>query len=207
MIFSCVLRKSLAFGPEHVEWLGRQVERFYPECEFRPFSDVPLGIPHEILRDNLPTWWSKMEAYARLQALAPVTMLDLDTVITRRLELPVPEEDFAYMQASPRHVEKVWGGFQISSPRFRRTVVEHFYKDPEAAMAACNGCDQKYYTAHHRSKIKILNALIPDAIVSYKMHVLQQGLQPANAFIMFHALPRPWHCQESWIPRLLPPSE
>ncbi len=32
-------------------------------------------------------------------------------------------------------------------------------------------------------RIKTLNVARPDAVVSYKVHVMQQGLQPDNAFI------------------------
>ena len=54
MIVSAVLRRSLAFGPEHVEWLGRQVARVYPEAVFIPFVDTDLKIPHRRLKEGLP---------------------------------------------------------------------------------------------------------------------------------------------------------
>lgn len=205
MIFSAVLRRSLAFGPEHVEWLGRQIARVYPGHEFRPFSDTPLSIPHERLEDGFPAWWSKMEALRRIKE-GTVFMLDLDTVLTRAIDLPVPEDGFAYMQAAPRDVSKIWGGFQISSPAFRRTVTEHFYSDPEKHMELCLGCDQKYYRALFMPHIKLLNGVRPDAVVSYKIHVLQNGLQPENAFIGFHGLPRPWQTDHDWVPPLYPSS-
>lgn len=206
MIFSAVLRRSLAFGPEHVEWLGRQIARVYPDAEFRPFSDTPLSIPYEPLHDGFPAWWSKMEALRRIKD-GTVVMMDLDTVLPRAIDIPVPPEGFAYMHASPRDIDKIWGGLQISSPEFRRVVTDHFYAYPEENIAACGGCDQRYYAGGFRDRIKVLNAVRPDAVVSYKLHILQQGLKPENAFVMFHGLPRPWHAQQDWIPPLFPPSE
>ncbi len=206
MIFSAVLRRSLAFGPEHVEWLGRQIAKVYPGHEFRPFSDTPLSIPYERSEDGFPAWWSKMEALRRIKD-GTVVMMDLDTVLLRPVDLPVPEDGFAYMQAAPRDINKLWGGFQISSPGFRRAVTDQFYVDPEAAMAASHGCDRKHYVAHWLPRLPRLNAGLPDAFVSYTLHVLQNGLRPANASVMFHAPPRPWQTDHDWVPPLLPPSE
>lgn len=206
MIVSCVLRASLSFGPEHVEWLGRQVAEHYPEATFLPFSDVPLRIPHERLVEGLPTWWSKMEAYRRLKE-GTVLMLDIDTVLLKPIDIPVPPEGTAYMQSSPRNIYKLWGALQISSPEFRRLVTDKFFRDPQTAMVECKGCDQKYYVDNWLPRIKTLNVARPDAVVSYKLHVLHQGIRPENAFVMFHAQPRPWHAVESWIPPLFPPSE
>jgi hypothetical protein len=206
VIISAVLRASLAFKAEHVEWLGRQVARVYPNVEFVPFSDVPLSIPYRRLEDGLPTWWSKMEALKKLPD-GPVMMVDLDTVFTRTIDLPAPPDGFAYMQASPRNVDQLWGGIQISSPAFRRAVTEHFYEDPQKRIEECNGCDQRYYHENHRKRLKILNVVRPDAVVSYKLHVLQHGLQPENAIVMFHGLPRPWHVEFPWVPPLTPPTE
>ncbi len=206
MIVSCVLRQSLSFGPEHVEWLGRQVAKHYPDARFVPFSDVELKIPHERLKEGLPTWWSKMEAYRALKD-DTVLMLDIDTVLIRPLDIPVPPQGLAYMQASPRNVYRLWGGLQISSPEFRRIVTDHFFRDPQGLMVECGGCDQKHYQKHWLSRIKLLNAARPDAVVSYKLHFLHQGLTPENAFVMFHAQPRPWHAEHDWIPPLFPPSE
>lgn len=202
MIFSAVLRRSLAFGPEHVEWLGRQVAKHYPEAEFRPFTDTPLSIPHEILHDGLPAWWSKFEALRRLDDDDTVVMMDLDTVIVRRIELPVPPPGKAYMQCSPWDIDKIWGGMQISSPEFRREVSATFYQDPAGMIEASGGCDQKYYAAHHRKAIKPLNTACPDGFVSYKLSARKYGIRPENAFIMFHGLPRPWHADHDWIPPL-----
>lgn len=206
MIISAVLRRSLAFGPEHIEWLGRQVARVYPDVEFVPFSDVELRIPYRRLVEGLPAWWSKMEALRALKD-DTVLMLDIDTALPRAIDLPVPAEGYAIMQSSPNNVDKLWGGLQFSSPEFRRLVTDHFFRDPQGLMVACGGCDQKHYQAHWMSRIKLLNALRPDAAVSYKLHVLQHGLRPENAFVMFHAQPRPWHTEHDWITPLFPPSE
>lgn len=206
MIFSAVLRRSLAFGPEHVEWLGRQIAQHYPGAEFRPFTDTELAIPHERLVNGFPTWWSKMEALRRLPE-DTVVMLDLDTVLLRPIDIPVPPPGLAYMQGSPRDYDKIWGGLQISSPEFRKAVSERFYENPAGAIDACLGCDQKYYRGLWRENIKLLNVERPDAVVSYKLHYLQQGLLPENAFVMFHGLPRPWHAPDPWIPPLFPSPE
>lgn len=206
MIISCVLRQSLAFGPEHVEWLGRQVADKYPGAMFVPFTDVPLKIPHERLKEMLPAWWSKMEALRALKD-DTVLMLDLDTVLPRSIDLPVPREGNAIMQTAPRDINKVWGGLQFSSPTFRHLVTSHFFQDPQGRIAECGGDDQKYYRQYWLPRIDVLNVIRPDAAVSYKIHVMQQGLRPENAFVMFHSQPRPWQCDESWVPPLFPPSE
>lgn len=207
MIVSCVLRKSLAFGPEHVAWLGRQVAKHYPEATFLPFSDVPLTIPYERLHEGLPTWWSKMEAYKRLPD-GPVMMLDLDVVLLKALpKLPDLADGEAYMQTSPRDIDKVWGAFQLSTPAFRRAVVEHFYSDVEGNMLACNGCDQKYYRDNFLHLINPMNTAAPDAIISYKLHYLQQGFTDKTCILVFHGFPRPWQTDEPFVPPLVLTSE
>lgn len=206
MIVSCVLRQSLAFGPEHVEWLGRQVAKHYPQAQFIPFTDVALKIPHVRLKEMLPTWWSKMEALRALTK-GTVLMLDLDTVLTRAIDIPTPPEGDAYMQVSQRNIYKVWGGLQISSPTFRELVTNQFFRDPQGVMQESMGCDQRYYQKYWMPRIKTLNVARPDAVVSYKINVMQQGLRPANAFVMFHAQPRPWQVEHDWVPPLFPPSE
>lgn len=206
MIISCVLRQSLAFGPEHVEWLGRQAALHYPDARFVPYSDVPLKVPHERLKESLPTWWSKMEALRALKD-DTVLMLDLDTVLIKRIELPVPSEGNAIMQTAPRDINKVWGGLQFSSRTFRELVTSHFFQDPQGRIAECGGDDQKYYRLHWLPRIAVLNVERPDAVVSYKMHVMQQGIQPENAFVMFHGMPRPWQVEHEWCPPLFPLSE
>lgn len=142
-----------------------------------------------------------MEALQRMTE-DTVLMLDLDTVLTRTMDIPVPQPGRAYMQRSPRNINKVWGGLQISSPEFREHVTRHFFGDPEGAMQDCDGCDQRYYADHWQHRLGVLNAVRPDAVVSYKLHVLPEGLKPENAFVMFHAHPRPWNTVHDWVPTL-----
>lgn len=200
MIVACVLRKSIAFHAWHVSWLRDQVEKFYPEAEFRAFTDVP-GVGQQLER-GLVGQWSKMEAYQHLPT-DTVLMLDLDTVLLRRMDLPTPKPGRAIAYFSPEDREKPWGGWILSSPEWRAKVVEHFWGAPENSIGEAQGSDQRYFKKHFLGTMDPINVSHPGELASYKRGGFYQGDPPSEtAFVLFHGQPRPFDLDLPWIPKL-----
>ena len=200
MIFSAVLKRSIAFKPWHVHWLRDQIAQFYPDAQFRAYTDVPgLGIP---LHKNLVNQWSKMEAYQSLPK-QDVLMLDLDTVLLRPMDLPKPKPGRAICYFSPEDREKPWGGWILSSPEWRAAVVEHFWKNPEHYIGEAYGSDQRYFKKYHLDTLDPINVSHPGELASYKRGGFYEGTPPSEtAFVLFHGQPRPFDLDLSWIPKL-----
>lgn len=198
---TCVLRTGPGFRADHVYWLGRQVARFMPDWQFLPFVDTPMNIPHVMLEKDDPSWWAKMEAMERLPD-GPVVTMDIDTVLVRPWSPPIPAPGRAFMRVGDRDPMKVWGGLQVSSPEFRKAVTTHYRAHTDGLMTECIWCDQRYYNRYWIDRIDPLQIVCPDEVVSYKMHVMDRGLKPDMAVVMFHAHPRPWAAPDSWIPPL-----
>lgn len=199
MIFSAVLRRSIAFKPWHVQWLRDQIAEHYPEVQFRAFTDSNVGIP---LHKGLVGQWSKMEAYQHLP-VGDVLMLDLDTVLLRRMDLPKPKPGRAFAYFSPDDREKPWGGWILSSAEWRAEVVKHFWSNPENAIGEAQGSDQRYFKKYFLDTMDPINVLRPGELASYKRGGFYEGTPPSEtAFVLFHGQPRPFDLDLPWIPKL-----
>jgi hypothetical protein len=201
MIVSAVLKRSISFRPWHVHWLRDQVERFYPEADFRAFTDVP-GVGQE-LKSGLVNQWSKMEAYRELPLDRDVLMLDLDTVLLRRMTMPVPKQGRAICYFSPNDRNQPWGGWILSSPEWRADIVKHFWEKPEFYIDEAHGSDQRYFRRYFRDRMDPINVTHPGELASYKRGGFYEGTPPIEtAFVLFHGQPRPFDLDLPWIPKM-----
>lgn len=207
MNIACVLRKSPDFGPEHVIWLKRQCERFIPHELFVCFTDTEIeGCAYAPLNTSWPKWWAKMEIYGS-DLVGPTLILDLDTVIRGRFS---PTEEQLKSSWVMRHFsrdgfrapEEFACGIMLTTEEFRDKVYRHFSEKPAWYMGEARMDDQFYFQKYFDKELLRFQDEFPDVFVSYKLHVLQHGLNEDNVFINFHGKPRPWDISETWIPKI-----
>jgi hypothetical protein len=188
-----VLRAGKDFGPEHVQWLARQVPGL------RCLSDQPVpGVPVYALRTNWPGWWAKMEAFDVDLIPGDVLLMDLDTVVFDLPALPTVTtvlDDFF-------RPALMGSGFMFLTEADRARCFAEFTRDPAGHMARCR-------TRYAWGDQGFLHPLIGHGarwgsnVRSYKLHC-QAGVPPGTQVVAFHGQPRPWNCGERWVPALQP---
>lgn len=187
---ACVLRSGGDFGPEHVQWLARQVPGLV--C----LSDVPVpGVETIRLEHDWPSWWAKMEMFGPALA-GDVLMLDLDTVVLSMPEMPTETtvlENFA---------EPGWmgSGFMFVTEADRARIWQAWTANPAKHMRECarwpKWGDQGFLQDHIGSA-----ARWGENVRSYKAHC-KDGVPDGTGVVVFHGKPRPWNVRLPWVPQL-----
>lgn len=188
----CVLRSGGDFGPEHVQWLARQV----PGIVCLADADVP-GVETIALRYDWPKWWAKLEVFGPSIA-GDVMFYDLDTVVLR--SLPVPDRttvltDFGWPS-------RMASGLMFVTERDRARVWERFIADPNGHMQACRRWPRWGDQGFLHDVIggsQRWQSFVPGEVVSYKLAVRGKGLPASARVVCFHGKPRPWECGEPWV--------
>ena len=195
MLKACVLRTGGIYGPQHVQWLARQIPGLV--C----LSDIPVcGVPTIELQYHWPGWWSKMELFGPLID-DDILFFDLDTVIVGDIgRLCVGKttalRDFYYpdMFAS---------GLMYIRQEDKRAVWMAWLKHPASNMARHRRLpslgDQGFLST--RLTADRWQDVLPGQIVSYKVHC-KDGVPPGAAVVCFHGKPKPWDVTADWIPKL-----
>lgn len=194
MTACCVLRSGGDFGPEHVQWLARQVPGLV--C----LSDAPVpGVDWRPLQHDWPTWWAKMEMFGPALE-GDVLMIDLDTVVLRLPE--APGETTVLQDFTEPGV--MGSGFMFVTAADRARVWGAWLADPAGHMAANRRWpkwgDQGFLMDHLADAARWQD-ISPGAIVSYKVHVRGRRLPEDAQVCCFHGRPRPWHVNEPWVPK------
>lgn len=185
----CALRSGGDFGPEHAQWLARQVPGLV--C----LSDAPVpGVETIPLAHDWPGWWSKMSMFGPALS-GDVLMMDLDTVVLR---LPEASETTVL----DNYVEPGWmgSGLMFVTAADRARVWDAWISDPAKHMRECQrwpkwgdqGFLQDYLGKSARWGANVR---------SYKQHC-QGGLPEGTDVVVFHGKPRPWAVRVSWVPPL-----
>lgn len=192
MTTACVLRSGGDYGPEHVQWLARQVPGLV--C----LSDVPVpGVETIQLQYDWKGWWSKLEMFGPALA-GDVLMLDLDTVVLQMPDLPTETtvlRDFTEPSV-------MGSGLMFVTAADRARVWEAWIADPVRHMRENNRWpkwgDQGFLQPliGHCQKWQDVAQ-----VYSYKVHC-RGGLPEGAQVVCFHGKPRPWAVQEAWVPPL-----
>lgn len=187
----CVLRSGGDFGPEHVQWLGRQVPGLV--C----LSDVAVpGVETVPMVHRWPGWWSKMGAFDPSLIPGDVLLIDLDTVV-----LGLPEMPARTTVLSDFYKPALMGsGFMFLEEADRARVWRAWMRDPNGHMQRCRTrlCwgDQGFLQPHIGRSPRW-----GSEVRSYKVHC--RGAVPAGTKVVaFHGKPRPWAVQAPWIPAM-----
>lgn len=185
----CVLRSGGDYGPEHVQWLARQVPGIV--C----LSDVFVhGVPTIPLRESWPGWWSKMEAFDPDLISGDVLLMDLDTVV---LELPVMPDHTTVLHDFYRP-RLMGSGFMFLKEADRVRCWQTFNRDPKRWMRECT-------TRERWGDQGFLHPLIGGSakwgaeVRSFKVHCAN-GVPEGTKVVCFHGKPRPWDARQAWIP-------
>lgn len=188
---ACVLRSGGDFGPEHVQWLARQVPGLV--C----LADVPVpGVETVALQHDWPGWWAKMEAYGPAID-GDILLIDLDTVVLRLPETPTETTVLRDFYAP----EVMGSGFLFVTAADRARIWEAWLANPAKHMRD----NQRWPEAWGDQGF--LRPLIGDAakwgdnVRSYKVHCTG-GVPAGTDVVCFHGKPRPWDVQADWIPKL-----
>lgn len=201
---ACVLKSGGDFGPEYVEWLRRQCAEKMPDWQFRCWSD--MGVDGAIpLTRGWRGWWSKFEIHGT-DFDGPALMVDLDTVFLDELKILPEHEDRAIFLRDPwhdgsRNPERLASGVSYLPKWARDQLWREFSANPDAIMDKYHGDDQVVNALFFDAALRWQDHYL-DELVSYKAYVRGIGIQPENKVVYFHGIPRPWQCNESWIPKI-----
>ncbi|UCE65937.1 MAG: hypothetical protein JSU85_13950 [Candidatus Zixiibacteriota bacterium] len=211
---ACVLKYGGDYDCEYVKSLYVVLNRYsHLPLELICLTDIAsevgkLGIQTQILEEDWPGWWSKMELFS---LEGPVLYFDLDTAIVGDIRplgdyiTKLPDDEFLMLRGfyknDPCSGIMGWNGDWSWMKEEFRTYVEfsgHFYKRAEHYELACSvgqfRGDQNYIARSlGRVRMKITMAQdIMDGIYSYKVHIREKNRMPADAkIICFHGKPRP----------------
>ncbi len=101
----------------------------------------------------------------------------------------------------PGRDKRFIGAFCYLQEADRKILADDFFVNPIKAMATVNSDDQPRLSSLLPHAVP-LQQVEPDAVVLYKVHVVNLGIRPANKFVLFHGKPRPWDSGEPWVPPL-----
>lgn len=196
----CVLRGGGEYAPEHVKALHAQVQRGWPvdvPLRFVALTDTPIGrngVEERPLRTLWRGWWSKMELFSAAQDdLGDILYFDLDTMIVGRLDEIAAVRQLTLLTDFYRP-ERVQSGMMYLPAKDRPEAQAAWIEDPDTVANRWRG-DGEFLDAIWRSKAARWQEVLPDRIVSYKVHVRQrkgQSIPPGARVVCFHGRPRPW---------------
>lgn len=187
---ACVLRSGGDFGPEHVQWLARQVPGLV--C----LSDTPVpGVTTLPLVYDWPGWWAKLEMFG--PALdGDVLMIDLDTVVLRMPDEP----DETTVLTDFTEPDIMGSGFMFVTAADRARVWGAWLASPEKHMRDNQRWpkwgDQGFLQEHIGGAAKW-----GDNVCSYKVHC-RAGIPKGVDVVCFHGKPRPWDVRAEWVPQM-----
>jgi hypothetical protein len=209
-----VLRSGGSFGPEHVNWLTKQIRRYHPYVTIYLLTDIK-AMYHDVdvcvpLKYNYPGWWSKMELCRQDISLASapsVLYLDLDTVITGPLSDLLDSALDSPTSTALRGFKRKDGinsSVMMLCQHLRAAIWKKWQTSPGVWMEryAVKG-DQKFLGDHFGPRFEHWQDSYPEAILSYEVDLRSGLLQPPaqTSVVVFHGPPRPWDVDLPWVPK------
>lgn len=190
----CVLRSGGDFGPQHVQWLAKQIPGLV--C----LADVPVeGVPTIALPSQWPGWWAKMHLFNPDLIEGDILFFDLDTVVVGSLE--DFDIGFTTMLADFAYPERLGTGLMYIAAADKEVVWKAWMKSPDKHMDRCRTREcwgDQGFLGSVLSPQRWQDVL-PGRIVSYKQDC-QDGLSDEADVVCFHGEPRPWASGEPWVP-------
>ena len=216
------------YPPEYVLKLQSMCRRNLPPHRFVCLTENPVeGVECRPLPSDLPTWWSKVGLFKPGLFDGDVLYLDLDVIITARLDglvslldkdrsrLWVPD-DFSYSLRRPRTGIGADTLRQLGGVGCVNSSVMLWHGDAPWYPAWQAGAD-RYMRELHGDQNAITQILWPEqiellpneSIQSYKYGIRMRGEKPAPIVVMHgepkcHQLSEPWvteHWKEPFTPR------
>ena len=200
----CVLKSGGIYDASWVEKLKNAVARNTGPHIFYCLSDVNVPCNRIPITQDWPGWWSKIELFRPKVIDGPTLYLDLDTVITGKIDVSKLDCDFAMLQ-SFWVADMVGSGVMwFSGKNVPNQVYEKFVKQPQAYIKHYernrDGTyvgDQAFVWDTLNREVERVNDYLP-GIKSYKMHCTHR-LPSDASIICFHGLPRPTEVDHDWM--------
>jgi hypothetical protein len=190
-----VLRSGGEYKPEHVERLRRQMFKTTPSLRLDCLTDLD-GVPRSYpLEHGWPGWWSKLEI-CRPGFVGPLLYIDLDTTVVRDMAPLVRHTTHSIVLRDYfRNGSAVQSSFMLLTEADRRTVWQHFIREPDALMERYRrGGDQLVFERLLGKRALRWQDRYPGQVVGYKSE-LRKGRRvpgPGTRVIIYHGRPRPW---------------
>jgi hypothetical protein len=208
-----VFRSGGSFGPEHVNWLTKQIRRYHGFNPIYLLTDVnDAGLYHHIdvgipLIHGWKGWWAKMELFDNTSVLAraeDIFYMDLDTVVTGPLTDLLDTGRTTALQGFKRK-EGINSSVMLLTKAARTQIWERWQQSPDLWMEryAVKG-DQRFLGDHFGPRFKRWQTTHPEAILSYEVDLKKGQYQPPaqTSIVAFHGPPRPWDVNLPWVPKL-----
>lgn len=198
--FVCVLKSGGDYDVEYVFALRRALRKHIPDWkDTRLICLTDLQIPTTLsslpLRDGLPGWWSKIEAF---RIIGPVIYIDLDTIILGSLDpLIVATKSLMgdFIMLKSFNVREKWASGIMAWKGNWSWLYTQF--DPRQ-MAGLKW-DQRYIKGALLRKDVSIRAVqdYQHGVYSYKHHCREELPKDAS-IVCFHGKPRPIDVEDEW---------
>lgn len=196
----CVLRSGGEYTPDHVRALHASVAKHWGKdpLRFVALTDMPIQTPgieeRSLWHRDWRGWWCKMEVFSAAQDdLGDILYFDLDTMIVGGLR-EIAAVGCLTMLSDFYFPERAQSGVMYLPEACRSEACGAWLQDPIAVMRMSRG-DGEFLDTLWRTKAARWQAITPDQVVSYKVHVRQrrgQTMPPKARVVCFHGRPRPW---------------
>jgi len=193
---ACV-KKGEKYGAEYVRNLQAGVARHLSiEHEFLCLTDTPMvGVNCELLKHDLPGWWSKLELFrdGLFSRDDRVLYFDVDTLMVDNIDdIASYDGPFTIL----RDAYRPWG-YQSGVMAFPgNSCVDIWDEWCRVGQPKLEGGDQAWIECM-RHDIALLQDLFPDRLLSYKANCRNQ-IPPGASVVFFHGHPKPPECN-GWV--------
>lgn len=199
---ACVYRSGGLYDASWVDRLRDGVRRHMGEHRFACLTDQPetmdgLGIAAIPLVQDWPGWWSKIELFRPGLFDGPTLYIDLDSLITGRLDDLVRTEPGFTMVADYNGATRGWHNSSVMSwcddySAIYREFAEQpvLEQDRYSAMPDGRIGDQAFIEDTLTMMGERIDTFRPGRVVSFKRHA-RQAPPPGARVVQFHGRPKP----------------
>ena len=178
------------YTAEHVLRLRKQLEGRITESHNFVCLTNHLNVScHTLpLKHDWPGWWSKIELFRPGQFVSRVLYLDLDVTIVDSL-------DDMLANKAPFVITRdfLQLGFNSSVMLWSPPAGERIYKSFHDEVMDKHHGDQTWITTVMNDTAQTFRRR---AIISYKMHVIENVVPEGAKIVVYHGLPNPWDVEE-----------
>lgn len=193
-----VLKTGGIYKPEHVATLYEQCKIHAPGVEFVCISNDNTVPGYIEMKHDWPSWWCKMELY---RIPGPCFYMDLDTIVIRDIThilQQVEKHEFISLRDFYPGMNRTVASGILAWRGDVSYLYNKFLENPEQHIKE-NSTNRWWgdqgFLERNVSSPSFWQDLVPNSIVSWKVHC-KGGRAPQTAKIVaFHGKPKPWEVQ------------
>lgn len=185
------------YGPKHVVALQEQLAKWAPLATLECLTDYPRipGVVTHPLRHGWPGWWSKLELFDP-ELPGDFLFMDLDTVIVGPIDDILAVEKLTMLRDFYRDGKKLkeglGSGLMYIPGDARRGIWGMWRQQPQLNMRVYPAGDQRLLEKFWLNTADRWQDVVPDQVVSWKVHCKADVVPSEARVICFHGKPRPW---------------